>query len=95
MIVNVLMLKLTDPTVENIAALQNKLLEMKGNIEQLKDLTVKTNIKEGPTAFDVVMIAKYESMEGFNEYVVHPFHQGVGEYVMSVRSESASVCYEE
>ena len=95
MIINEIMLKLRKKTEENIAALQNVLLEMKGNIEQLHDIKAHANIRSGAAAFDVIMIAKYDSMEKFNEYISHPYHVGVGKYIQEVCEQVASVCYEE
>ena len=95
MTVNVVMLKLKERTDENIAALQQKLLEMRGNIEQLKEIKVEANIRSGATGFDILMITKYESMQDFNEYISHPLHMSVGQYVQDVCGQTASVCYEE
>ena len=95
MIVNEIMLKLRERTDENIAALKKTLLEMEGNIEQLSDIKVKVNIRSGAAAFDLIMVAKYDSMEKFNEYISHPYHMGVGKYVQDVCEQTASVCYEE
>ena len=95
MIVNVVMLKLKERTEENIAALQQKLLEMNGNIEQLKEIKVEANIRSGATGFDILMITKYDSMREFNEYMSHPLHMSVGQYVQEVSEQAASVCYEE
>ena len=95
MIVNEIMFQLKEKTTENIAALQNTLLDMKGNIEQLCDIKVKANIRSGAAGFDVIMIAKYDNMQKFTEYISHPYHVGVGKYVLEVCAQTASVCYEE
>ena len=95
MIVNEIMLKLKEKTDENITTLQNTLLEMKGNIEQLHDIKVNVNIRSGAAAFDVLVIAKYDSMQKFNEYISYPYHIEVGKYVLDVCEKTASVCYEE
>ena len=95
MVVNVVMLKLKERTDENTAALKRTLLEMKGNIELLSDIKVEVNIRSGAAAFDVIMMTKYDSMQKFNEYLIHPYHMGVGKYVQDVCEQTASVCYEE
>ena len=92
MIVNNIMFKLKDNTQENVVALQDKLLGMRGNVEQLKDIRVEANIRTG---FDLLMTTKYEDMQAFEAYIVHPFHVGVAEYVQAVCGQFASVCYEE
>lgn len=95
MLVNVITLKLRERTDANIAALQKTLLEMKGNIEQLSDIKVKANILSDAAAYDVILIAKYDSMQKFKEYISHPYHLDVAKYVQDVCGQAASVCYEE
>jgi len=95
MVVNVVMIKLKERTDDNIATLKKTLLEMKGNIDQLSDITVKENIGSSAAAFDVLMTTKFDSIDKFNEYLSHPYHIEVGKYVQNVREQAASVCYEE
>jgi hypothetical protein len=95
MIVSTIMLKLGEGTDKNISAIKQKLLAMKEEIKQIKELVVETNIRSGVTSHDVLMIAKYASMQDFDEYVSHPFHVNVGKQVQEVCKQIASVCYEE
>jgi hypothetical protein len=89
------MFKLKEKTDENVVLVKEKLLGMKGKIDQLQDIVVAKNLRAGPNGFDVVMIAKYNSMKDFEEYIAHPVHVERGTYVLSLCEETASVCFEE
>lgn len=93
MIINNLLLKLKDRSPENIARAREVLLGMKGKMEVLVELTVETNIRSGPAAYDILLIAKYNTMEDFEAYLIHPVHVEVGKYIAGVVESSASVCY--
>jgi hypothetical protein len=93
MIINNLLLKLKDRSPENITKAREVLLSMKGKIEVLVDLTVAANIRSGPAAYDILLIAKYNTMEDLEAYLIHPVHVEVGKYIAGVVESSASVCY--
>lgn len=94
MITNTLLLKLKDRSPENIEKVRAILLNMNGKIANLINLKVEVNIRSGPSSYDVLLIAKYDSMADFEEYLTHPAHIEVGKYIASVLESSASVCYE-
>ncbi|HML33754.1 MULTISPECIES: Dabb family protein [Sporomusa] len=94
MITNNLLLKLKDRSGANIEQVRSALLSMRGKIEFLRDLKVEVNIRQGAAAYDIIMIAQYDSMAGFEAYLVHPVHVEVSQYIASVLAASASVCYE-
>jgi hypothetical protein len=95
MITSVIMFKLKEKKDENAAQIKEKLLGMKGQIAQLKDITVKTHLRSSPTSFDVMMIATYNSIQDFDDYVVHPVHVEAGKFVISLCEQTASVLYED
>jgi hypothetical protein len=68
---------------------------MKGKTAQLKGIKVKTNLRGGPAGFDLMMIAEYDSIKDFNEYIIHPIHGEVGKFMVSLCEQTASVLYEE
>ena len=84
MVTSIIMFKLKEKTDENIAQLKEKLMGMKGGIVQLKDIKVKRNLRNGPSNFDAVMIAEYNSIKDFDEYVIHPVHVEVGKFILSL-----------
>jgi hypothetical protein len=89
------MFKLKEKKDENVAQIKEKLLGMKGQIAQLKDIQVKTHLRNSPTSFDVLMIAQYNSAKDFDEYITHPVHVEVGKFVIGLSEQTASVLYED
>ena len=94
MIVNNLLLKLKNKDTENIKKTQKVLLGMKGKIEALLDIQVELNIRPGQTAYDIILITKFASMEDMNAYLSHSAHLEVAKFIGNVLETQASVCYE-
>jgi hypothetical protein len=94
MITNIILFKLKEKTGEKSALVKEKLLSLKGAVPQLKDIRLESNARTGPTAFDIVMIATYDSMKDFEDYIAHPTHVEVGKFVVNLCVETASACYE-
>ncbi|OBZ19033.1 stress protein [Bacillus sp. FJAT-27264] len=94
MITNNMMIRLKDRSPENIAKTREVLLSMRGQIETLRDLKVDVDIRHEQSSYDLMFVAKYDSMAGFDAYMVHPFHVEVSQYIGSVIDTGASVCYE-
>jgi len=94
MVTSIIMFKLKEKTDENYAQLKEKLLSLKGKIVQLKDIQVNHNLRNSPESFDAVMIAKYDSVKDFDEYVLHPVHVEVGKFVVSLCEQITPVLCE-
>lgn len=94
MITNNLLLKLKDRNTENITEARDRLLSMGGQIDVLRDLKVKVDIRHGASSYDILLITKFASMEDLEIYLIHPFHVEVSKYIMDVVEASATVCYE-
>ena len=94
MITNTQMLKLKDRNSENIAKARDVLLSMQGKIGFLRDLKVKANIRQGASAYDLLMSAQYDSLEDLEAYIIHPVHVEVAKYIAGILESSAVVCYE-
>jgi len=92
MITNNVMFRLEERSNENIEKARDVLLSMKGKIEILRDIKVEVDIREGE--YDIILFTKFDSMEDFNNYLVHPVHLEVGKYIASVLKTLASLCYE-
>lgn len=67
---------------------------MRGKIEYLRDISVHANIRQGGAAYDLAVIAKYDSLKDFELYLNHPVHVEVSKYIGTVVDTVASVCYE-
>lgn len=94
MIVNNLLITLKNRDAESIRKTQEVLLSMRGKIETLIDIQAEVNIRPSQTAYDLILITKFESLEGLNTYLAHPVHLEVAKYIVSVLDTQASVCYE-
>jgi len=92
MITNNVLIRLKERNKENIEKARETLLNMKGKIETLHDLKVEVDIRQGD--YDIMLITKYDSIEGLNAYLVHPIHLEVGKYIASVLESQSSLCYE-
>jgi len=94
MVTSVIMFRLKESNDENRSLVKEKLLSMKGVVKQIKDIRVETNQITGSSSFDIVMIAKYNNMDDFNEYASDPFHLQVGKFALELCEQTASVIYE-
>ncbi|MCT8977992.1 Dabb family protein [Clostridium sp. CX1] len=94
MIINNLLLKLKSRDTENIKKTQEVLLGMKGKIEVLLDIQAELNVRPSQTAYDIILITKFASMEDMNAYLTHPAHLEVAKFIGNVLDTQVSVCYE-
>jgi hypothetical protein len=95
MIVHSLFLKLKDRSSENIGKTRQILLNMRGKIEQMRDLKVEPDILHGPSSYDLALFARFDTMADFNAYLPHPVHVEVGRQIQDSLAEAAAVCFEE
>ena len=80
---------------ENLAIAKKMLEDLQGKIPTLKASTVKLNDeKAAKSNYDMVLIADYDSFEDLNEYIVHPLHKAVGEFMKGVRESRTCVDFE-
>ncbi len=93
MIINNLLLKLKSRESDSIQKTQAVLLSMKGKIDVLLDVQAEINIRPGPSAYDILLITKFATMENLEAYLTHPAHMEVAKYIGSVLDTQASVCY--
>ena len=95
MVTSIIMFKLKEKTDANAALIKEKLMGMKGKIDQLKDIKVQFHLRNNPNSFDAVMIAEYDSLKDFDEYAAHPVHVEAGSFVVGLCEQISSFLYEE
>ena len=80
---------------ENARIARDMLQALWGVIPSLRSLEVRLN-EEGADAsnYDLVLITEYEDFEGLKEYIKHPEHVKVGQFMKTVRKNRACVDYE-
>ncbi len=80
---------------ENVEIAAKMLNDLQGKIPTLVSSEVKTNSEcASDTNYDLILTADYNSWEDLNEYIVHPLHKAVGEFMKGVRESRACVDYE-
>ncbi|MEK4003602.1 Dabb family protein [Paenibacillus sp. FSL H3-0333] len=92
MILNHVLLKLKDRRPEHIEQAQTVLLGLRGKINVLLDVQAEANVRPGPSAYDLILITKFASLEDMDEYLIHPAHQEVARWMGTVLETQASVC---
>ena len=85
---------LKDNSLENRLALKAEFLGMKGKISCLKDVEAGVDFVGSHRSCDVALVCTFENREALNEYMDHPAHLPVKEYVRGVAEKSISCDYE-
>lgn len=94
MITHIVALKLKDTNKESIDAVKKRLLDMKGRIEYLRDITVGVDFAHASVSYDIAMIAHFDSKEDLNAYIVHPAHVEVGKYIEEIQAKVVAIDFE-
>jgi hypothetical protein len=79
---------------ENIARGKAMLENLVGAVPTLVSMSAGPNIAGGSTAWDFALVAEFEDIDALQQYVVHPEHKKVSEFMGKVRSDRASVDFE-
>lgn len=73
---------------------KERLLALKGQIPEIRDMEVGININPSERSFDAVLVSTFDSMEALRSYSVNPLHVAVSDFCKTIRTQSASVDYE-
>ncbi len=73
--------------------IKNELLSLKEKIEELKQIEVGNNFELNASSFDIGLITRFDSLEGFVTYRDHPEHQKVVGLVRANTIDRAVVDY--
>ena len=80
---------------ENAEIAASMLRDLQGKIPTLVASEVRlddTSAEKGN--YDLVLVADYNDWQGLDEYIVHPLHKAVCEFMKGVRESRACVDYE-
>lgn len=94
MITHIVLFKLIDRSPLNIEKARDVLFGMNGKIPQLRHLEVGIDVLRSARSYDLVLMAKFDSLEDLQAYQAHPVHVEVAKYMTSVRESSVVVDYE-
>lgn len=70
-----------------------RLLSMEGVVPALKSIEVGLNEIDGPRAFDLSLITRFDDLAGLDAYREHPAHLEVLSYLKTVVAQSVAVDY--
>ena len=80
---------------ENLEIAAKMLMDLQGKVPTLVNSEVRLNSENADnTNYDMVLIAEYNDWQGLKEYIVHPLHKAVGEFMKGVRESRSCVDYE-
>ncbi|MDX1809357.1 MAG: Dabb family protein [Sulfurospirillaceae bacterium] len=94
MIRHIVFLKLKENTQANKKLVADKIMSMDGKIDILAHIEVGLNFSQEERAYDVALIADFDSKEDLNTYASHPLHLEVIKYIKTFVFESKVVDYE-
>jgi hypothetical protein len=95
MITHIVLFKLANPTPEGIATVREKLLSMRGRVEQLRHLEAGVDLIRSERSYDVALLTHFDSLDDLQAYQVHPYHAGeVVPLMKSLCSSIVAVDYE-
>ncbi len=80
---------------ENVEIAASMLRDLQGKVPTLVSSEVRLNDESAAASnYDLVLVSDYNDWQGLNEYIVHPLHKAVGEFMKGVRESRACVDYE-
>lgn len=94
MISHVVLLKFSTPDSPDIQKVWKKLNSLSGRVPQLRQLNVGANLVNSSRAYDLALVAKFDSLSDLKEYEVHPIHMEAANYARSLASNIISVDFE-
>jgi len=94
MITHVVLVKLKDNTAQNVDSTRKLLQSMEGKISGLRHLEIGTNLRSSDWAYDISLIAKFDSLKDLEAYDEHPVHVPVSNRLQEMASSIVVVDYQ-
>ena len=94
MITHVVLFKLKDNGAQNIDSTRKLLESMEGKISGLRYLEVGTNLRSSERAYDISLIAKFDTLKDLEAYDDHPIHVPVSNRMQELSSSIVVVDYQ-
>lgn len=76
---------------DQAAEVARRLNALDGVVPQLRSIWAGANDVYRDTNWDVTLVAEFDSVEGLEQYQVHPAHEEAAEYIRSVVSGRVAV----
>lgn len=80
--------------LENAAETKKRLEALQGRIPTLVRSEVFLRGAGALENCDLMLVAEYNDWEGLHEYIVHPLHKAIGEFMRPLRESRACFDYE-
>ncbi len=94
MVRHIVFLKLTDNSQKNKESLKKKILALKNEIRVIKNIEVGLNFSPEERAYDLALIADFDTKEDLQIYATNPTHLKLIENLKSTGAISKVVDYE-
>jgi hypothetical protein len=94
MIMHIVLFKLKDRRVEEVAKAREKLMELAGRVPQLRSLEVGADVVRAERSFDLGLLATFDSLADLQAYQAHPHHVQIGSHMRGLAETIVSVDYE-
>lgn len=81
MLTHVVLFKLKERTLENVAAAVSQLAGLADKVPTVRSLEVGADVVQSPRSYDVGLVVKFDDRAGLEAYQVHPEHVPVSAYL--------------
>lgn len=79
----------------NAQIMKEQLEALKDKIDVIRHISVNINHADAASDnYDVMLDSEFDSLEDLQQYIVHPEHQKVGQFIAKVRESRAAIDYE-
>ena len=92
MVKHIVFMKFPDFSLAKIA--KDKLISMRENVDVLKDIEVGIDFSRSKRAYDLALVALFDSKEDLQKYRVHPYHQEIIKWLKENNTQTKVVDYE-
>ncbi|MFP4321577.1 MAG: Dabb family protein [Anaerolineales bacterium] len=94
MLNHIVMFKFPQRDPHTAQTLKDKLMTLPDQINEIRHYEVGINMVAGDSAYDVVLISRFDSLETLHAYQIHPAHMAVLDYIREVTNHIVKVDFE-
>lgn len=94
MLTHVVLFKLKDRRPESIAEAKSRLDSLASGIETLRSIEIGTDIVRSGRSYDIVLITRFDDLDGYQIYREHPIHLPVLAYFHDAAESTVAVDFE-
>lgn len=91
---HIVLYRLKNRTEDAKSALKEHFLTLRGNVPQIREPEVGTDVLQSGRSYDVARVITFDRKEDPADYKTHPFYVGISNYVHEVIESSVSCDFE-